>query len=117
MASIYDNETVVLPSVKVKAWEKHKLQSWMGTYGYSYKRLIEELIYEIRISYGTADPRLASPHRDLHEAMGRVLDRACHRDELEGRLKPPSLRSPYHRNVPYIHKAQIDTRTSDAEGI
>lgn len=87
MTSIYDDHEVVLPSVKIRAWQKHKLYSWLRLYGWSYKRLVEEMIYEIRISFGTADERLANPHRDIHEGMGRVFDRLTGVNEWRGRVE------------------------------
>ena len=87
MTNIYDNEKATLPSIRLPNWQKHKLQTWLAIYGMSYTKFVQEIIFELRISFGTGgDGRLANPHRDLAECVGRVVDRMVGRNELQGRI-------------------------------
>jgi hypothetical protein len=87
MASIYDSDMVRLPSIHVPEWQKHKLDSWLRVYNWNYSDFIREIIFELRVSFGTATPNLVNPRRDCKEAVGRVIDTIIDRAGLEGKIE------------------------------
>lgn len=89
--SIYDTDKVRLPSVVLPRWKRDKLYHYLEVFGINYHDFIDEVIYELHVSWGTGCPEHANHHKDIHEAIGRVVDRLIDRNALEGRVpnQPP----------------------------